>query len=151
MKIPNEILNKIKKYPDIYKSLQPYLDKDQEDTLSLLFELNSYIKTAFEVQKNHILFTINTLSFAENLSINAKIDEDDLYKYVVTIDEAIEEYDKCILQLTEVIKHNYTKLDVLDSLNGLLCTAHYLFSKTDNKYLFECVLAISEKILDNAE
>lgn len=97
MKIPNEILNKIKKYPDIYKSLQPYLDKDQEDTLSLLFELNSYIKTAFEVQKNHILFTINTLSFAENLSINAKIDEDDLYKYVVTIDEAIEEYDKCIL------------------------------------------------------
>lgn len=151
MKIPNEILSKIKKYPDIYKSLQPYLDKDQEDTLSLLFELNSYIKTAFEVQKNHILFTINTLSFAENLSINAKIDEDDLYKYVVTIDEAIEEYDKCILQLTEVIKHNYTKLDVLDSLNGLLCTAHYLFSKIDNKYLFECALAISEKILDNAE
>lgn len=151
MKIPNEILHKIKKYPDIYKSLQPYLDKDQEDTLSLLFELNSYIKTAFEVQKNHILFTINTLSFAENLSVNAKIDEDDLYKYVVTIDEAIEEYDKCILQLTEVIKHNYTKLDVLDSLNGLLCTAHYLFSKIDNKYLFECALAISEKILDNAE
>ena len=151
MKIPNEILNKIKKYPDIYGSLQPYLDEDQKDTLSFLFELNSYIKTAFEVQRNHILFTINTLSFAETLNVNTKIDEDDLYEYLVTIDEAIEEYDKCMLQLTETVKHSYTKLDVLDSLNGLVCTAHYLFSKTDNKYLFECVLTISEKILDNAE
>lgn len=151
MKVPNEILNKIKKYPNIYKSLQPYIDKDEKDTLSLLFELNSYIKTAFEVHKNHVLFTINTLSFAETLDVNTEVNEDNLYEYLVTIDKTIEEYDKCMLQLTEVIKHNYTKLDVLDSLNGLLCTAYYLFSKTDNKYLFECVLAISEKILDNAE
>ena len=151
MKVPNEILNKIKEYPELYKSIQPYLEVEEKDTLSLLFELNSYIKTAFEVQRNHILFTINTLSFAENLSVSTKIDEDDLYEYLVTIDEAIEEYDKCMLQLTEVIKHNYTKLDVLDSLNGLLCTVHYLFSKTDNKYLIDTVLAINEKILDNVE
>lgn len=152
MKIPDEILDKIKEYPEVYKSLKSYLNED-EDILSLLFELNSYIKTTFDVHRNHILFTLNTLSFAERFNINPKLDRnaDDLYKYLNIIDNTAKEYDKCMLQLTETIKHSYTKLDVVDLIDGLLCTVTCLFSSTNNKHLVDCALVLSKKILNNAE